>query len=54
MIQKTLPIGIDDFKKIVEEDYYFIDKTEMIKDLLTYKTEVTLITRPRKIGRAHV
>ena len=51
MIQKTLPIGIDDFKKIVEEDYYFIDKTEMIKDLLTYKTEVTLITRPRRFGK---
>ena len=51
MIQKTLPIGIDDFQKIVEEDYYFIDKTEMIKDLLTYKTEVTLITRPRRFGK---
>ena len=51
MIKKTLPIGIDDFKKIVEEDYYFIDKTEMIKDLLTYKTEVTLITRPRRFGK---
>ncbi len=51
MIQKTLPIGIDDFKKIVEEYYYFIDKTEMIKDLLTYKTEVTLITRPRRFGK---
>ena len=51
MIPKILPIGIDDFKKIVEEDYYFIDKTEMIKDLLTYKTEVTLITRPRRFGK---
>ncbi len=51
MIPKTLPIGIDDFKKIIEEDYYFIDKTEMIKDLLTYKTEVTLITRPRRFGK---
>ena len=51
MIPKTLPIGIDDFKKIIVEDYYFIDKTEMIKDLLTYKTEVTLITRPRRFGK---
>ena len=42
MIQKTLPIGIDDFKKIVEEDYYFIDKTEMIKDLLTYMAGATI------------
>ena len=51
MIPKTLPIGIDDFKKIIVEDYYFIDKTEMIKDLLTYKTKVTLITRPRRFGK---
>lgn len=51
MSQKALPIGIDDFKKIVTEDYYFVDKTDMIKDLLTYKTEVTLITRPRRFGK---
>lgn len=51
MSQKALPIGIDDFKKIITEDYYFVDKTKMIKDLLTYKTEVTLITRPRRFGK---
>ena len=51
MIPKILPIGIDDFKEIIEENYYFIDKTEMIKDLLTYKTKVTLITRPRRFGK---
>lgn len=51
MSQKALPIGIDDFKKIVTKNYYFVDKTDIIKDLLTYKTEVTLITRPRRFGK---
>jgi len=49
--RKALPIGEDDFRTIIEEDYYYIDKTLMIKDFLTSKTKVSLITRPRRFGK---
>ena len=47
----TLPIGIDDFKRLREDNYYYIDKTLMIQDFLTYKSVVSLITRPRRFGK---
>ena len=47
----TLPIGTDDFREIREGDYYYIDKTLLIKDFITYKNKVALITRPRRFGK---
>ncbi len=49
--KKPLPIGIDDFKTIIEEDYYYADKTEMIEKLLDDGAGVTLFTRPRRFGK---
>ena len=49
--KKPLPIGIDDFKTIIEEDYYYADKTEMIEKLLNDGAGVTLFTRPRRFGK---
>ena len=49
--KKPLPIGIDDFKTIIEEDYYHADKTEMIESLLDDGAGVTLFTRPRRFGK---
>ncbi|MGL5277814.1 MAG: AAA family ATPase, partial [Cetobacterium sp.] len=46
MVKKNLPIGIDDFKKIRENDYYFVDKSMFIDELLNKKSEVTLLPRP--------
>ncbi|MGL5901648.1 MAG: AAA family ATPase [Cetobacterium sp.] len=43
MVKKKLPVGIDDFKKIIENDYYFADKTMFIDELLNKKSEVTLL-----------
>ena len=51
MTYRPLPIGIDDFKKIREDDYYYIDKAELIKELLDKKGEVNLFTRPRRFGK---
>lgn len=46
------PVGISDFKKIRENDYYYIDKSGLIKELLKRESaEVTLITRPRRFGK---
>ena len=54
MDRKPLPVGIDDFGKLVERGYYFIDKTNFIRDLIDLKGEVTLFTRPRRFGKTAV
>ena len=47
-----IPVGISDFTKIRNYDYYYVDKTGLIADLLEKETaEVTLITRPRRFGK---
>ena len=51
-MKKKLPIGIDNFEKIRDNDYYYVDKTLMIKDLLMSGAEVTLFTRPRRFGKS--
>ena len=48
---KPLPIGVEDFKRLVDNEYYFIDKTLMIKELLENKETVNLFTRPRRFGK---
>lgn len=48
---KPLPIGIDNFEKLITRGYYFIDKTLLIKDLLDNKADVNLFTRPRRFGK---
>lgn len=48
---KPLPIGIDDFKKLRENDFYYIDKTLFIKEILDNRSEVKLFTRPRRFGK---
>ena len=50
--QLNFLVGISDFKKIRENDYYYIDKSGLIKELLKRESaEVTLITRPRRFGK---
>lgn len=51
MKHKPLPIGVEDFKRLVDNEYYFVDKTLMIKDLLENKETVNLFTRPRRFGK---
>ena len=51
MNQKPIAIGIDDYKRIVDRSYYYIDKTLFIKDLLDNGTQVNLFTRPRRFGK---
>ncbi|MFC2294972.1 MAG: AAA family ATPase, partial [Leptotrichia hongkongensis] len=46
-----LPIGVSDFKEIVENNYYYIDKTKLIEDILHYRAKVNLFTRPRRFGK---
>lgn len=50
-MQKAIPIGISDYRKLKENEYYTVDKSMMIADFLRRKNEVTLITRPRRFGK---
>lgn len=47
----NIPVGVSDFEKIRKNDFYYIDKSGLITDILKAKTEVTLITRPRRFGK---
>lgn len=50
--RKKLPVGIDSFEKIIRQDFYYVDKTEMIGELLRDWGEVNLFTRPRRFGKS--
>lgn len=50
-MKKPLPVGVDDFEKLITDDYFYIDKTLFIKELLDMKGEVNLFTRPRRFGK---
>lgn len=49
---KKLPIGIEHFEEMRREDFYYVDKTGMIKELLENKAKVNLFTRPRRFGKS--
>ena len=52
MIKVTgIGIGTSDFKKLRLKQYYYIDKTEYIKHIIDNKSEVILVTRPRRFGK---
>ena len=49
--KKTMPIGVDNFKDLIAKNYYFVDKTRFIKELIDGHSAVTLLTRPRRFGK---
>ncbi len=51
MDRKKLPIGISDYKKLIEEDYYYVDKTDFIRQIIEEGSLVTLLPRPRRFGK---
>jgi len=50
-MKKALPVGVDNFGKLITDGYYYVDKTIFIKELLDLKGEVNLFTRPRRFGK---
>lgn len=48
---KRLPIGISDFKKLIENGYYFVDTSSFIADIYREPADIALITRPRRFGK---
>ena len=49
---KKIPIGEDNFKDLIEKNAYYVDKTEVIEELLYNETKVTLFPRPRRFGKS--
>ena len=51
--RKKLPIGIESFEEMRKEDFYYVDKTRWIEQLLAQWGKVNLFTRPRWFGQIH-
>ena len=51
MDRKKLPIGISDYKLLIEEDYYYVDKTDFIRQMIEEGSLITLLPRPRRFGK---
>ncbi len=51
-MKKKLPVGIENFREFFTEDFYYVDKTMFIKDLLQNWGKVNLFTRPRRFGKS--
>ena len=49
---KAIATGTDDFKKLIENDCYYVDKTMAIADIIRRKKEVILFPRPRRFGKS--
>lgn len=49
---KAIPIGKDNFQKLIEEDCYYVDKTKVIEELFISKAEIVLYPRPRRFGKS--
>lgn len=50
--KKKLPIGVENFEELRSEDFYYVDKTVLIRELLTHWAKVNLFTRPRRFGKS--
>ena len=50
-MQKSIGIGIENFKKVINENCYYVDKTKYIEDILKDKSKIKLFTRPRRFGK---
>ena len=51
MEQLRLPVGIEDFAEIRRHGYYYVDKTQLIEQVLNRRNKVSLFTRPRRFGK---
>ncbi len=48
---KKIPIAVEDFREIIEQDYYYVDKTKFIEDILNDGAKIKLFCRPRRFGK---
>ena len=51
MNKKAVPVGVENFERIIKDGYYYVDKSLLIEKILENRTPVTLFTRPRRFGK---
>ena len=51
MNKKAVPVGVENFERIIKDGYYYVDKSLLIEKMLENRTPVTLFTRPRRFGK---
>ena len=51
MLKKKFPVGVDIFEKVIKQNFYYVDKTGLISELLHNWGEMNLFTRPRRFGK---
>lgn len=51
MNKKIIPIGISDYKMLIENNYYFVDKTDFIRQIIEESALITMLPRPRRFGK---
>ncbi len=51
MLKKPIGIGVENYKEMIDQSYYYVDKTLMIRDLLEHRMKAGLFTRPRRFGK---
>ena len=51
MDKKAIPVGIENFERIIKDGYYYVDKSLLIEEMLENRIPVTLFTRPRRFGK---
>ena len=49
--KKRLPVGLENFEQIIKDNYYYVDKTGLISELIRNGGMVNLFTRPRRFGK---
>ena len=52
IMARPLPIGVQDFKEVRDEGYLYVDKSDLIPQILSQKSKVYLYTRPRRFGKS--
>ena len=50
-VMKKIPIGVENFKEIIRDNFYYIDKTQHIEEILNDGSKVKLFTRPRRFAK---
>ncbi|MCP4687794.1 MAG: AAA family ATPase, partial [Desulfobacterales bacterium] len=50
-MKKRMPIGVSDFRELIQDDYYYVDKTLFIREIMSTAPKVTLLPRPRRFGK---
>ena len=50
-MNRPIPVGVERYKLMIDQNYYYVDKTLLMKEILDNRSMVSLFTRPRRFGK---